>query len=194
MAKTSNTKTTAAETEEDTTGAEVETEGAGADTEEETASADGVDDSEDEEEAADESLFAEQPIMPKGKATMELVKCRSRVSVSDERPGYRAGIEYVFEPDRSEYPDAAQVKKTVWGNFYDDDKPGMKDMNRRAVKQFRDAGLFPDQVILVGKKGGDSKRVKFDHDDVIGGMYDLNLGIEEYQGEKSNNILAIKRA
>jgi hypothetical protein len=110
---------------------------------------------------------------------------------SDDHPGYRSGIEYTFEPDRGEYPDAQNVRVTVWANFYDDDKPGMKDMNRRLVTKFREAGLFPDKVILSGKPGG-AKKVKFDYDAPIGSMFKLGVIVEEYKGEKSNKINAIK--
>lgn len=185
------------EEDEDTTGtAETpETEDEEDEEEEETVRGEGAgeEDPEAEEEEVDESLFAEAPVLPKGNYEMELVKCAPRLSTSDERSGYRSGVEYTFEPDRSEYPDEPNVKVTLWASFYDDDKPGFKDMNRRIVKSFREAGLFPEPVILIGKPGT-AKKVKMDYDENIGGMYKVRVGVEEYQGEKRNRVEAVKEA
>jgi predicted nucleic acid-binding Zn-ribbon protein len=191
-----STKPAAEETEED----DEEEEGSATpapDTEdEEAAASDGVDDDDEsnEEETVDEDLFAALPIMPKGAHEMELTKCASRIQTSEDREDgdYRSGIEYAFEPDRSEHPDAGVVKVTVWARFFSDDKPGFKDMNRRLVKQFREAGLFPEPCVLTGKPGVATKRVKFDYDEPVGGMFKVGLGVEEYQGEKRNRINAIK--
>lgn len=163
-------------------------------TEEETADHGSLaeDDPDAEEEEVSEDLFAELPVLPKGTYQMELIKCTARVTESDTRSGYRSGIEFTFEPDRGEFPDAPTIRDTVWASFYDDDKPGFRDMNRKAVKNYRAAGLFPDQVILTGKPGG-AKKVKYDYDENIGSMFAIKVGVEEYQEEKRNRIQAIKQ-
>ena len=193
MATKSKTEQIAAE-EEDTASAEAAAVEAEVEEEEEAAASTAdlaEEDPDAEDEAVDESLFAALPVLPKGKYEMELTKTAPRTATADDRPGYRSGIEFTFEPDRSEFPDAPKIKETVWASFYDDDKPGFKDMNRRAVKRFREAGLFPEQVILSGKPGT-AKKVKYDYDEKVGGMYQVGVGVEDYQGEQSNRINALK--
>lgn len=205
----------AAEEEVDTgTGAEVETvfDGSGGDAADNDAMSTGAAEEEEEEgvaagsiseedpdaeeEEVDEDLFKALPVLKAGNYEMTLTKHAPRIANADDRDGYRSGVECTFEPDRAEYPDAPVVRDTAYARFYDDDKPGFRDMNRKTVKTFRGASLFPEdgEVRLVGKPGA-AKKVKMDYDEHIGEQFMVKVVEEEYpkgSGEKQNRIVAIK--